>query len=109
MPRLTVTRVRYREDEVWEGSIPVERYDEAVTEEIDYESPEEAARAVRDLGATEWSGDSRWQHGWFGSPDGAQDVDYASGEVEEVSVRLSGDGGQAVWLALTGAQDDDGS
>lgn len=51
---------------------------------IECETVEDAAKAIRDHGATEWVGS------WWSDPDGSQTVNYATGEQSECSAHPDG-------------------
>lgn len=53
-------------------------------EMIECETVEDAARAIRDHGATQWVGR------WWSDPDGSQTVDYGTGEQSECSAHPDG-------------------
>lgn len=105
--RLTVeiTRVRFLESDVHDGAIPHSAYDSARTETVECNGWADAVWTLESEGATQWSTYpvplSPESHGWFSNPDGAQTVDYGTGEMEEISARLSGPGAFRAWWEMT--------
>lgn len=90
MLTIETTRVVFLEDDVWEGSLPREAYDNARTETEDIE-PEvpglfalalAAVRALREAGTTEDNGT------WFSDPEGSYVSNYYTGERTETSARF---------------------
>lgn len=84
--QVKVITVTFMEDEIFEGSIPQECYDNADVDIYNVEDAGEAADIIRDLGLSfSASGAS-----WASNPDGSTIVNYARGEREEVSAHLFG-------------------
>lgn len=84
--QVKVTTVSFLEDEIWEGSIPSECYDNARIEWFDVDDAAEAAALIQRHGLTFASTGA----GWAANPDGSVIRDYATGEREEVSAHLFG-------------------
>lgn len=81
-----VTTVRYFEDEVFEGSIPRERYDNATTEIFEVDDIEEAVQVFTSRGLTF----AATGNDWAANPDGSYISDYRLGERVEETARLEG-------------------
>lgn len=79
-----VTRVRFREDEVFEGSIPRECYENAHEEDFEVDDLDEAVRVFEREGVTF----AATGNDWAASPDGSRIVDYGEGVREETTARL---------------------
>ena len=81
-----VITVSFLEDDVFEGSIPRDAYDDPRTDEFEVDTVEEAVRVISNAGLTfEATGND-----WAANPDGTTIVDYATGRREEVTAHLHG-------------------
>ena len=79
-----IIRVRFLEDDVYEGGIPQASYDNAVEEEYECETAYDAVCRIREHGLTfEATGTD-----WAANPDGSTIIDYATAEREEVTAHL---------------------
>jgi hypothetical protein len=90
LPVVRITRVRFLEDDVFEGSIPCESYETATVEDFEVDRDEDliesAARRIEREGLTfEATGNE-----WAANPDGTRITDYATGEREETTAHLIG-------------------
>lgn len=85
-PTITVITVRFAEDDVYEGSIPTECYEDAWErrEIIEFHSIPEAVEILKSRGLTF----AATGGAWAADPDGSRVVDYATGTREEVSAHL---------------------
>jgi hypothetical protein len=81
-----ITRVRFLEDDVYDGGIPFESYDNAREEFFECDDVEEAVRAIQREGLTFAS----TGNDWAGNPDGSVTVDYGTGEREDATAHLIG-------------------
>ena len=79
-----VIRIRFLEDEVYDGSIPQKCYDDARTEEFECDDVEEAARVLQREGLTFAATNNEWA----ASPDGSRIIDYGIGQREETTAHL---------------------
>jgi len=79
-----IIRVRFLEDEVYEGGIPQSCYDNAIVEEYECDDVEEAVRVIQREGLTfaATGGD------WAGDPDGSTIINYATAEREDATAHL---------------------
>jgi len=83
---IRVIRVTFLEDDVFEGSIPMECYENARSEDFEVEDIEEAVRVLQQAGVSfKATGTS-----WASDPDGSRITDYATGERTETSAHLYG-------------------
>jgi hypothetical protein len=80
-----ITRVRFLEDDVYEGGIPQASYDNAVEDEYQCDTVDDAVRHIREHGLTF----SATGADWAAHPDGSQIIDYGTAEREEVTAHLS--------------------
>ena len=81
-----VTTVSFLEDDVFEGDIPREAYENAAFSDFEVDTVEEAARIITNNGLTfEATGND-----WAANPDGTTIVDYATAEREELTAHLHG-------------------
>jgi predicted transcriptional regulator len=81
---VTTHDVRYFPDDIWEGSIRHERYQDADTEQHEDLSVEEVVELIRNLGLM-FAGNR-----WASNPDGSVTSDYSTGEQCEVTAHLTG-------------------
>ena len=81
-----IIRVVFLEDEIFEGTISHECYENARTEDFEVDDIEEAVHVIKREGLTfEASGSD-----WAAHPDGTQIIDYGTAQREEVSGHLIG-------------------
>lgn len=85
-PTVRIIRVRFLEDDVFEGSIPRECYESATVEDFEVEGADGAAAIIQREGL---SFDATGTD-WAANPDGTVITDYATGEREEVTAHLYG-------------------
>jgi len=81
-----ITTVTFLEDEVFEGSLPREAYENAGVEDFEVDDLEEAVRVITYCGLTF----SATGNDWAANPDGSTITNYATGEREEVTAHLNG-------------------
>lgn len=81
-----VIRVRFLEDEVYDGGIPQASYDNAITETYECDDTADAVRVLQREGVTFAATGSDYA----ANPDGSVIIDYATAEREEVSAHLNG-------------------
>jgi hypothetical protein len=81
-----IIRVRFLEDEVYDGGIPQASYDNATTETFECDDIEEAVRVLQREGLTFAATGSDYA----ANPDGSTIVNYATAEREETSGHLNG-------------------
>lgn len=79
-----VVRVRFLEDEVYDGGIPQACYDNAIVEEFECDDIDEAVRVLQREGLTF----SATGNEWAGNPDGSTIIDYATAEREDATAHL---------------------
>ena len=79
-----VITVKFLEDEVWEGSIPRECYENARVEEYECDDVEEAVRVIQREGLDFKS----TGNDWAANPDGSFISNYATGERHEVTAHI---------------------
>jgi hypothetical protein len=79
-----IIRVSFLEDDVFEGDIPREAYENARTEDFDVDDIEEAVHVLKREGLTF----TATGNDWAGDPDGTRITDYATGERTETSGHL---------------------
>lgn len=85
---VTITSVRFLPEDVYEGSLDPKCYENARSEVFtldDEDAVDDAVRILRAAGL-EFEGFTQWAS----NPDGSVDVDYATGEREEVTGHLDG-------------------
>jgi hypothetical protein len=83
---IRVIRVTFLEDEVFEGGIPMECYENARSEDFEVEDVDEAVAVLMQAGVTfAATGTS-----WAADPDGSRITDYATAERQETSGHLYG-------------------
>lgn len=85
MGTVKIIRVRYLEDDVYEGSLPFEAYRDADVVEVDC-SAAEAARLIGDAGLSFAATGTDWA----ANPDGSYVSDRATGERVDETAHLSG-------------------
>jgi hypothetical protein len=81
-----VITVSFLEDEVFEGDIPRECFENARTEEYECDDFEEAVRVFEREGLSF----AATGNDWAADPDGSRIVNYATAERHEVSAHLDG-------------------
>ncbi len=81
-----VSTVSFLEDDVFEGDIPRDAYDDATVEEFEVDSVEEAVRVIQREGLTF----AATGNDWAANPDGSVIVNYATARREEVTAHLHG-------------------
>lgn len=90
LPTVRITRVRFYEDDVFEGSIPRDCYDDAVVEDFDFDRDEDliesAVRRIQMEGLTFAATGNEWA----ANPDGSAIIDYATARREEATATLIG-------------------
>ena len=79
-----IIRVRFLEDEVYEGSIPMKSFDNAIVESFECDDIDEAVRAITREGLTFAATGADWA----AHPDGSQIIDYATAEREDVTAHI---------------------
>jgi len=89
LPTVRINRVRFLEDDVFEGSIPRECYENARTEDFDFDREDAIEGAVR-LIQREGLTFAATGNDWAANPDGTRITDYATGEREETTAHLIG-------------------
>ena len=89
LPTVRITRVRFLEDDVFEGDLPREAYETAVSEDYDFDREDAVEGAVR-LIQREGLTFSATGNDWAGDPDGSTIVNYATAEREEATAHLIG-------------------
>lgn len=82
--KVKVSTVRFLEDDVFEGSISHECYENAREDVYDVDNVEEAVRIIKGLGLSY----AATNNDWAANPDGSVIVNYATGEREEVTAWL---------------------
>ena len=90
LPTVRVHRVRFREDDVFEGSIPRECYDNARSEDFDFDADDDAVEGAVRVIQREGLSFAATGADWAANPDGSVIVDYQFGEREEVTAHLIG-------------------
>lgn len=86
MGTVKIIEVRYTQDEIFEGSIPREAYENAHVTEYDCEDVEEAVHALQREGLSFAATGNMWA----ANPDGSRTVDYGTGEEAETTGHLDG-------------------
>jgi hypothetical protein len=81
-----ITRVRFLEDEVYDGGIPTASYDNATVEEYEADTVEDAVRVIQREGLTFAATGTDYA----GDPDGSTIVNYATAEREDATAHLIG-------------------
>ena len=81
-----IVRVRFLEDDVYDGGIPTASYDNAVEEEYEVDDVAEAVRVIQREGLDFKS----TGNDWAGNPDGSTIINYATAEREDTTAHLSG-------------------
>ena len=89
LPTVRITHVRFLEDDVFEGDIPREAYENAVSEDYDFDREDAVEGAVRVI-QREGLTFSATGNDWAANPDGTVIVDYATAEREETTAHLIG-------------------
>lgn len=84
--QVKVITVSFFEDDVFEGSLPREAYDNAHVVMHDVENVQEAVDLIKREGLSFKATGT----GWAANPDGSVIVDYSTGEREEVTAHLFG-------------------
>ena len=84
--KVKVITVTFMEDDVFEGSIPRECYENARVDWYDVDSAVEAADLIKREGLSFKATGA----GWAANPDGSVIVNYSTGEREEVTAHLFG-------------------
>jgi hypothetical protein len=79
-----IISVRFLEDDVYDGGIPMASYDNAGVEDVECEDVAEAIALIQRHGLTF----AATGNDWAGDPDGSQIIDYGTAEREEVSAHL---------------------
>jgi hypothetical protein len=79
-----VITVSFLEDEVWEGSLPRECYENASVAEFECDDVEEAVRVIQREGLTF----AATGNDWAANPDGSTIVNYATAERHEVTAHI---------------------
>ena len=79
-----IIRVRFLEDDVYDGDIPLASYENAITEEYECDDVDEAVRAIQREGLTFGA----TGNDWAGNPDGTTIIDYATAEREDATAHL---------------------
>lgn len=93
MGNVRIIKIRFTEDEIVEGDLPKERYDNPAWDElIEDLTVEEAVNVIQSEGLTFAATGNEWA----ALPDGSVVVNYYSGIREEASAHLSGWTDQAV-------------
>lgn len=83
--QITITTVEFSEDDIYEGSLPMECYEGARQEVVEVDGVDEAVEVLRRHGLVFEEGCA-----WAVDPDGSRIVDYVTGERHEVSGHLEG-------------------
>jgi len=81
-----IIRVRFLEDEVFEGDIGREAYENAREDLFEVDDIEEAVRVFEREGLTF----AATGNDWAAHPDGSQIIDYATAEREDATAHLLG-------------------
>ena len=81
-----ITRVFFDEDDVFEGDIPRECYEDAREELFEADDIDEAVRVFEREGLTF----AATGNDWAAHPDGSQIIDYATAEREDATAHLLG-------------------
>jgi len=89
LPTVRITRVRFLEDEVFEGSIPSECYENARSEDFDFDREDAVEGAVRVI-ESEGLTFAATGNDWAANPDGTTITNYATAEREETTAHLIG-------------------
>jgi hypothetical protein len=88
-PTVRIIRVRFLEDEVYDGGIPQASYDNATVEDFECDAPDvidEAVRALERAGVTFAATGTTWA----ADPDGSYVSDYGTAERTETTGHLYG-------------------
>jgi hypothetical protein len=86
MPNVRLITVAFLEDEIFEGSIPHECYENARTETFECDDTDDAIRVLTREGLTFAATGTEWA----ADPDGSRIVNYATAERHEVTGHLDG-------------------
>jgi hypothetical protein len=100
MGTVRIITVTFLEDDVFEGDIPREAFENADEAEFDCDTVEDAVHQITARGLTFAATGTDWA----AHPDGTQIVDYATAEREEVTAHLHGftDADTAAIIAAVG-------
>src|SRR3982751_2184423 len=90
LPTVRITRVRFYPEDVFEGSIPRECYDNAETDDFDFDRDEDLIESAVRLIQTEGLTFAATGNDWAADPDGSRIVEYATGRCEETTAALIG-------------------
>ena len=87
MRAVKIIRVRFLEDDIFEGSLHPDIYDRAIEEVIPVADVNEAVSVIAREGLTFAASGA----GWAAHPDGSYVINYATGEREETSAHFEGE------------------
>ena len=87
MRTIKIIRVRFLEDDIYEGSLLPDVYDRAIEEVVAVDDIDEAVGVI----AREGLSFAATGAGWAADPDGSYVINYATGEREEVSAHFEGE------------------
>jgi hypothetical protein len=90
LPTVRITRVRFLEDEVFEGSLPHGTYENARSEDFDFDADDDAVEGAVRVIQREGLTFAATGNDWAANPDGSRITDYATAEREETTAHLIG-------------------